>query len=148
MFPVCTTLFPFYWVGQLVCSGLSVNMLWKNTNKNLTNNPLHACMHAQSYPTLCDPMDCSRPGSSAHGIFQARILEWVTISSSKGIFPTQGLPALAGRFFSAEPPGKPYCAYDEIQRQVNKGQFLSSRNFKFSERNRHAKQKMTVETLR
>ena len=33
---------------------------------------------------LCDPMDCSLPGSSVHGIFQARILEWVSISSSKG----------------------------------------------------------------
>ena len=32
---------------------------------------------AQSYPTLCDPMDCSLPGSSVHGILQARILEWV-----------------------------------------------------------------------
>ena len=31
----------------------------------------------ESYPTLCDPMDCSPPGSSLHGIFQARILEWV-----------------------------------------------------------------------
>ena len=35
---------------------------------------------AQSYPTLCDPMDDSLPGSSIHGIFQARILEWVAIS--------------------------------------------------------------------
>ena len=35
---------------------------------------------AQSCPTLWDPMDCSLPGSSIHGIFQARILEWVTIS--------------------------------------------------------------------
>ena len=34
--------------------------------------------------TLCNPMDCSLPGSSVHGIFQARILEWVVISSSKG----------------------------------------------------------------
>ena len=32
----------------------------------------------QSCPTLCDPMDCSLPGSSIHGIFQARVLEWVT----------------------------------------------------------------------
>ena len=39
---------------------------------------------AQSYPTLCDPMDCSLPGSSVHGIFQARILEWVSISFSRG----------------------------------------------------------------
>ena len=34
--------------------------------------------------TLCNPMDCSLPGSSVHGIFQARILEWVAISSSRG----------------------------------------------------------------
>ena len=39
---------------------------------------------AQSCPTLCDPMDCSPPGSSVHGIFQARILEWVAISFSRG----------------------------------------------------------------
>ena len=37
---------------------------------------------AQSCPTLRDPMDCSLPGSSAHGIFQARILEWVAIAFS------------------------------------------------------------------
>ena len=38
---------------------------------------------AQSCPTLCDPMDCSLPGSSVHGIFQARVLEWVAISFSR-----------------------------------------------------------------
>ena len=39
---------------------------------------------AQSCPTLCDPVDFSLPGSSIHGILQAIILEWVTISFSKG----------------------------------------------------------------
>ena len=39
---------------------------------------------AQSCPTLCNPMDCSLPGSSVHGIFQARIQEWVAISFSRG----------------------------------------------------------------
>ena len=39
---------------------------------------------AQSCPTLCDPMDCSLPHSSVHGIFQARVLEWVAISFSRG----------------------------------------------------------------
>ena len=38
---------------------------------------------AQSCPTLCDPMDCSLPGSSAHGIFQARVLEWGAITFSE-----------------------------------------------------------------
>ena len=37
----------------------------------------------QSCPTLCNPMDCSLPGSSVHGIFQARVLQWVAISFSK-----------------------------------------------------------------
>ena len=38
---------------------------------------------AQSCPSLCDPMDCSLPGSSVHQIFQARVLEWVAISFSR-----------------------------------------------------------------
>ena len=37
---------------------------------------------AQSCPTLSDPMDCSLPGSSIHGIFQARVLEWVAVAFS------------------------------------------------------------------
>ena len=42
---------------------------------------------AQPCPTLCDPVDCSLPGFSIHGILQARILEWVTISFSRGSSP-------------------------------------------------------------
>ena len=45
---------------------------------------MHACLMAQSCLTLCDPMDRSLWGSSVHGILQARILEWVAISSSRG----------------------------------------------------------------
>ena len=44
------------------------------------------CSVAQWCPTLCDPMDYSPPGSSVHGISQARILEWAAISSSRGSF--------------------------------------------------------------
>ena len=42
------------------------------------------CSVTQSCPALCDPMDCSLPGSSVHGTFQARILEWVARPSSRG----------------------------------------------------------------
>ena len=42
------------------------------------------CLVAKSCPTLCNPMDYSLPGSSVHGISQARILEWVAVSYSKG----------------------------------------------------------------
>ena len=72
-------------------------------------------MHAallQSCPTLWDPMDYSPPGSSVSGIVQARILEQVAISFSRDL-PDPGTepvslrsPALAGGFFTAEPPGK------------------------------------------
>ena len=48
------------------------------------------CMHAQLWLILCDPTDCSPPGSSVHGILQARILEWVAMPSSRGVFLTQG----------------------------------------------------------
>ena len=43
-----------------------------------------AAKSLQSCPTLCDPMDCSLPGSSVHGIFQARVLEWGAIAFSNG----------------------------------------------------------------
>ena len=66
-------------------------------------------MHAKSLPScpvLCNPMDRSPPGSSVHGILQARRLEWVVLLSSRGL-PDPGTeskshtsPALAGGFFT------------------------------------------------
>ena len=55
-------------------------------------------------------MDCSPPGSSVHGISQARVLEWVAISFSRGFYQTC-ISCLAGRFFTTEPPGKPPPIY-------------------------------------
>ena len=61
-------------------------------------------------PTLCDPMDCSPPGSSVKGILQARILKWVAISFSRGSsWPrnwTQ-VSCIAGRLFTDRVTGKP-----------------------------------------
>ena len=50
---------------------------------------VHDCSVTQLCPALCDPMDCSLRGSSDHGIFQARILEWVAISFSRGSSPSR-----------------------------------------------------------
>ena len=58
---------------------------------------------AHSCPTLCDPMDCSLPGSSVHGILQARILEWVAFPSSRwSSQPRDGIQVshTAGGFFT------------------------------------------------
>ena len=76
----------------------------------LSREPLNCvCSVTQPCPTLCDPKDCSPPGSSVHGILQARTLECVAMPLS--IFPTQGLnpdpPALQVDSLPAEPPGQP-----------------------------------------
>ena len=70
----------------------------------------NVCMYAkslQSCPTVWDTIDWSLPGSSVHGILQARILEQVGVSIS-GDLPNSGIKpksfALAGGFFTAEPP--------------------------------------------
>ena len=61
------------------------------------------CSITQSCPTLCYAADRSPSGSSVHGISQARILAWVAISFSRGIFPAQGLnPHLLHWFTSAD----------------------------------------------
>ena len=77
-------------------SGINRNQVSVLEKKELVT---HSCL------TLCSPMDCTPPGSSVHGILQARILEWVAIPSSRGSSQprdqTQGSsPALAGRFFT------------------------------------------------
>ena len=67
------------------------------------------------YLTLCNPLDYSQPGSSLHGIFQARMLEQVAIAYSRGSSRSRNLnepmspasPALAGGCFTSGPPGKP-----------------------------------------
>ena len=71
----------------------------------------HLCL------TLCDPLDCSPPGSSVHEVFQARVLEWAAISFSRGS-PNPGTepaspmsPALQADSLPSEPSGKPFTMY-------------------------------------
>ena len=78
---------------------------------------LFVCVCLLSCVQLCNPMDCRPPGSSVHGILQARILEWAAISSS-GDLPNLGIellslesPALAGGFFTTVPSGKPIAIF-------------------------------------
>ena len=85
---------PKYWSFSLNISpsnehpGQIVNILafWNQsvTTIQLCSCNKTACMRAQSCPTLCKPMGCSSPGSSVHGIIQARVLEWVAIAAEHG----------------------------------------------------------------
>ena len=80
---------------------------------------IYVCMCAkslQSCPTLCDAMDCSPPGSSVHGIFLARILEWVGISFSRGSFQPKDSTLIScvsciADSLPTEPTGKPVYTY-------------------------------------
>ena len=71
------------------------------------------CAVAQSCLTLCNPLDCNPLGSFVHGVYQARILEWVAISFCRGTSPTQGSklrllhpPCIASGFFTTVSWGK------------------------------------------
>ena len=109
----------------VISRGVTVD-LWVTDRSSLAQQTVcvNARVHAkslQSCPTLCSPMDCSPPGSPVHGILQARILEWVAVPSSKGLFPTQGLnPRLVGLLLwqagslPLAPPGKPFFINDQI----------------------------------
>ena len=72
------------------------------------------CVCALSCPTLCNSMDYRLPGSSVHGISQARILEWVAILFSKGSSqardPIKVCQHCRQIRFLSEPPGKPFCS--------------------------------------
>ena len=81
-----------------VCRGMQTLSCSMQDLSSLTRDQNHApalrvqsrspccCLIAKSCLTLCDPMDCSPPGSSVHGISQARKLEWIAISFSRGSF--------------------------------------------------------------
>ena len=78
-----------------------------------------AAKSLQSCPTPCDPMDCSLPGSSVHGILEARVQEWVAMPFSSGSFQPRDqtqVSEIAGSFFfffffTTEPSGKPESGY-------------------------------------
>ena len=70
-------------------NGLSPR-LWVMCDSHCTWWFVRAAQSHQLCPALCDSMDYSLPGSSVHGIFQARILKWAAMPSSRGIFLTQG----------------------------------------------------------
>ena len=82
---------------------------WRGKTHGITRN-LFLFLVTKLCPLFWDPMDSSPPGSSAHGISQPTILEWVVISffrGSSGPRDQTCVSCLAGRFFTTEPPGMP-----------------------------------------
>ena len=106
----------------------SIPKLWESKLFPKTNEV------AQSCPTLCDPMDCSLPGSSIHGIFQARVLEWAAISfsrrSSQPRDQTQ-ISCIAGRRFTIwatrEAPTLPNISWGQVPHSLKAWSSLYNR---------------------
>ena len=85
---------------------------------------------AQSCPTLCDPMDCSPPGSSVHGILQARVLEWIAIPFSSGSSQPRDQnksPTLQVDSSPSEPPVEAHVAPGPVLNPANFPWVLNSR---------------------
>ena len=108
-----------------------LSKLKKERNRRKTNRqskisgttssvPMYVCVCTQSSLTLYGPMDCSLPGSYAHGIFQAKTPEWAVISYSRGSSQPRGQthvsvsPALSGRFFTTSATWEALCVSTEV----------------------------------
>ena len=103
----------------MICDVLSLLCLCKNVSSNQWKVEV---LVAQSCPTLCDPVDCSPPGSSVHGILQARILEWVTTLSSRGSSQPRDwtqVSGITGRFFSIWATSVACCCCCEVTSVVS-----------------------------
>ena len=114
--------FPVFFKLRSIVVQLLYNVVLVSTtqqSKSVIHTRVCVCvcvraMWLQSYPTLCDPVDCRPPSFSIHEILQARILEWVAILSP-GDLPNPGVeagsPTLQVDSLSSEPPGKPRYMY-------------------------------------
>ena len=95
-----------------------MNPSWALHSHDLTDS--YTCSVAQLCPTLCSPIDCSPPGSSVHGILQARILEWAAMSSSSRgpSWPRDWaqFPASGGGFFTTASLGKSLLLLSAFQK--------------------------------
>ena len=108
------------WISKIfiiICNFFCLKMYIKiYINKMAKHIGACCCLVANLCLTLREPLDCSLPGSSVHGILQARILEQVAMLSSRGSSRPRDWqaspvsPVLAGKFFITVPPGKPHIS--------------------------------------
>ena len=108
----------YSWHSEMINNLLKVDQMkewWPLASMCVCAKSLQLCL------TLSDPVDCSLPAFSVHGILQARILEWVAMPSSrKSSRPRDQtsisyiVSCMAGRFFISEPAGKPHSQHTPV----------------------------------
>ena len=89
--------------GKGTCQGPLQSQTWCIENRHTPHRTCWVCVSHSGMSTLCDPMGSSPPGSSDHGTSQARILEWVAISFSRGTSQPRDwtqVSCIAGEFFT------------------------------------------------
>ena len=95
-------------------------LTYRHNDSHMPRNVILGAKSLQSCLTLCNPMDCSLPVSSAHGILQARIVEWVAMPSSRGSFPPRDRTRVSYLLhwqvgsLSLAPPGSPFRFFSTI----------------------------------
>ena len=115
-----------YWLSQVNCSIIHTSIIHTSQEMEAIYTErwmdkeyvVYACMlSCFSRVWLCNPVDCTSSGFFAHGILQARIMEWVAMPSSRGSFQHRGricISHIASGFSTAEPSEKPIHTYDGV----------------------------------
>ena len=104
---------------------LSYKWWWHYNRDNLC---VPVCLVTQSCLTLCNPLDCSPPDPSVHGIFQARILEWITIPSP-GDLPDPGIKPMFPCLLHWRWILYPLSHWNKLSLEINSQNFLPWINF-------------------
>ena len=97
-----------------MCTDVAIYINTTDRHEGVVHVCVCVCLVAQSCLTLCDPMDCSPPGSSVHGILQARIPEWVAIAfprGSSGPRDQTQVSHVAGRLLTVWGTGEARCEH-------------------------------------
>ena len=120
---------------QYSCNFLHCSVWYNLRGRSISSDPKHglkvSCLRkvksesevTQSCPTLCNPTDCSLSGSSVHGIFQARVLEWGAISFSRVSSWTRDQTQVSCIIdtLPSEPPGKSSCLRKVDHKDCSRG---------------------------
>ena len=105
-------------LSHIWLTSFTAQLLFFSCDENFLRSTVLCAQLLPSCPTLCNPLDCSPPGSSGRGILLERTLVWVVTSFSRGSSRPRGRTQVfhtAGGLLTTEPAGKPFCSPGDFQ---------------------------------